>query len=303
MDKYTAKKIKNQESIKYIANYLSCAGFINYNNCGSFIEFFSDTKMIKKKVFQANFCENRFCPMCQFRLAVKEGMMINLMMEAISQEAQQEYLLVTLTAPNVKAEALSETLDAYNLGFKNLCKRKKVLFINNGYVRKIEVTYNKKRNDYHPHIHAVFAVDKKYFRSKKYLKQQEWLELWQEVMDDKRISQVNVKKAYKKDASFELAKYMAKSSDYTHSQATFDVFYQALKGRQLITYNGLFKEYLKRYKAKELDIYKTHDDTEYCYRILYRWHWKKYKEEWVKEMTQEEYQKLRKDAIDDSRIF
>lgn len=43
----------------------------------------------------------------------------------------------------------------------------------------------------------------------------------------------------------EVAKYSAKDFELTESQEVFDTFYHAMKGRQLITFNGVFKEYKK----------------------------------------------------------
>ncbi|MCI4601790.1 protein rep, partial [Escherichia coli] len=55
------------------------------------------------------------------------------------------------------------------------------------------------------------------------------------------------------------------------SQDVFDVFYLALKGRQLITFNGLFKEYALKYKNGELDKHKTKDKNEYFYKLIATW--------------------------------
>ena len=54
--------------------------------------------------------------------------------------------------------------------------------ISKGYVRKLEITYNKERNDYNPHFHVVIAVNKSYFTDKDYyISQSEWLENWRQV--------------------------------------------------------------------------------------------------------------------------
>ena len=37
-----------------------------------------------------------------------------------------------------------------------------------GYVRKLEITYNKERDDYNPHFHVLIAVNKSYFTDKNY---------------------------------------------------------------------------------------------------------------------------------------
>ena len=90
----------------------------------------------------------------------------------------------------------------------------------------------------------------------------------------------------------ELAKYSAKDSDYGLNQKVFDVFYDALKGRQLLTYNALFKDANKLYKNKRLEKYKPKDETEYVWQILYRFYGAEYVEDRKKELSKEEYNKL-----------
>lgn len=50
------------------------------------------------------------------------------------------------------------------------------------------------------------------------------------------------------NAVAEVAKYSAKDYEMSVSQEVFDVFYLALKGRQLIVYGGLLKDYAKNMK-------------------------------------------------------
>ena len=64
--------------------------------------------------------------------------------------------------------------------------------------------------------------------------------------------------------------------------------YKALKGRQIITYNGVFKESAKLYKKGDLDYLKDVDLTEYVYRILYQWGQGEYVEKEMRELTDEE---------------
>ena len=90
------------------------------------------------------------------------------------------------------------------------------------------------------------------------MKQAKWLELWREVTGDERITQVDVrrlKNSADKGAA-EVAAYTAKDSEYMLSQEVFDVFYNALRGRQILTYNGLFTTGNKLFKSKQLDKFR-----------------------------------------------
>jgi hypothetical protein len=231
-------------------------------------------------------------------------MKFSVMMDYIKTEQQKEFILVTLTAPNVKAETLREEITRFNKAFQNLIYRKEVKKINKGYIRKLEITYNAERDDYHPHFHCVFAVNKGYFSGASYIKQEHWLNLWQDVMNDYSITQVDVRrvKANNGKEINEFTKYAAKDEDYTRNQKVFDAFYTALKGRQSITFNGLFAEANKKYKNKELEHYKTKDETEYVWLILYQWGGAEYAEKWRREITAEEYKELKKESIDEMAV-
>jgi hypothetical protein len=90
----------------------------------------------------------------------------------------------------------------------------------------------------------------------------------------------------------EIAKYAAKDSDYTVNARVFDTFYKALKGRQVLTFNGVFKEANAMYKAGELNAYISRDSTEYCYILLYQWGNGEYIERSCRELTEDERQMI-----------
>ena len=86
------------------------------------------------------------------------------------------------------------------------------------------------------------------------------------------------------------------------SQKIFDVIYSALKGKKLVTYNGIFKEIVKEYKRGKLDYLKEIDMTEYVYRILYQWGQGDYVEREIRELTEDERIRFNKQQIDDMNI-
>jgi len=302
---YSTKKARNQEAITYTDKHLTPNSQQRFGECGNWIEFYSNREVSKLKVHQANFCKNRFCPMCAWRQAKKDALKISVLMKYIEQEHGKAFVFVTLTAPNVKAEELKAEITRYNKAFKKLVERKAFKKINQGYIRKLEITYNAERNDYHPHFHVVFAVNKGYFKKADYIKQETWLNEWRDVMNDQSITQVDVRRVKQTENGKEvneLAKYAAKDSDYTKSQEVFDAFYKALKGRQVLTYNGLFKEANKLFKADKLNGYIDMDDTEYVYMLLYRWGMKEYVEAERRELTDEEMKKANLALLDEAEI-
>ena len=306
MDKYTDKKKKNQDIIKYISKHLNEDSLNSIYNCGSYLEMIMDHSMQTKKLHKANFCKNRFCPLCAWRQTKKDALKISIVMEYIKKELDLDFIFLTLTAPNVNAENLNDEIKKYNKSFKKLSERKEFKKISKGYARKLEITYNQERDDYHPHFHVIVVVNKSYFKSKDYLSKKKFLKLWQECMNDNSITQVDVKKidTTDKKAISEIAKYGAKDSDYLYSQDVFDTFYKALKGKQLITYSGVFKDGLKAFKDGLLDKYKEIDLTEYIYRICYAWNYQNanYIQMELKELSEKERNKINKKLIDEIEI-
>ncbi len=102
----------------------------------------------------------------------KDALELSLMMQDIKISYDKAFIFLTLTTPNVVAERLGDEIKRYNKSFDKLFKRKVVKRVVKGYVRKLEITYNEKRDDYHPHFHVLIVVNKSYFTDvKAYLNQ------------------------------------------------------------------------------------------------------------------------------------
>ena len=302
MLKFTAKQLKNQPFATLIRKFLSDSGVERVETCGRFLEMLADKTLEKKKIHKGNFCGNRFCPMCAWRKARKDALKISIIMKWLETEYDKAFVFVTLTAPNVKAEDLQAEIDLYNKAFQRLVKRKEIAPIFDGYIRKLEVTYNADQQTYHPHFHVLFVVNKSYFTSRYYVKQAKWLELWREVTGDERITQVDVrrlKNSADKGAA-EVAAYTAKDSEYMLSQEVFDVFYNALRGRQILTYNGLFTTGNKLFKTKQLNQFREKDTTEYVWILMYRWGMGEYIEAEKRGLTPEEQERLAGQMVEEA---
>lgn len=267
-----------------------------------------------KKLIASNPCKNRFCPICAWRKARKDAFMLSVLMTAIQAEKKQEFLFLTLTTPNVKAGELKNEIDRFNKAFSKMFRREKFKSGIKGYVRKLEITYNKKREDYNPHFHVILAVNKSYFTDKRYyISQKQWLEMWRDCTGltgvtengTDEITQLHIKKIkgiQEDNAISEVAKYSAKDYEIMVSQEVFDTFYASLKGRQLITFNGVFKEYRKKFELGELDKYKELDKNEYVYKLLATWNkdYLKYKEKYelLSEAEKLEFNQVYQDELE-----
>ena len=302
MEKYTEKKQRNQVFQKFIKRHIGENQMDLVEDCNTFLSFVADKTLEKQKLYKANSCKNRFCPVCAWRKARKDALGLSLMMQYIKQQEKKEFIFLTLTTPNVMSDELENEIKRYNNSFRKLIKRKKVGSVIKGYVRKLEITYNKKRDDYNPHFHVLIAVNKSYFTDKRYyISQQEWLGLWRDVTGISEITQVQVQKIRQNNNKelYEMAKYSGKDSDYLINQKVFDAFYKSLKGKQVLVYSGLFKEAKKKLKNGDLDYLKEIDPTEYIYQIFYIWKQKEYLASELYDLTEQEKREINHKMIDE----
>ncbi len=302
MEKYTEKKQRNQVFQKFIKRHIGENQMDLVQDCNTFLSFVADKTLEKQKLYKANSCKNRFCPVCAWRKARKDALGLSLMMQYIKQQEKKDFIFLTLTTPNVMSDELENEIKRYNNSFRKLIKRKKVGSVIKGYVRKLEITYNKKRDDYNPHFHVLIAVNKSYFTDKRYyISQQEWLDLWRDVTGISEITQVQVQKIRQNNNKelYEMAKYSGKDSDYLINQKVFDAFYKSLKGKQVLVYSGLFKEAKKKLKNGDLDYLKEIDPTEYIYQIFYIWKQKEYLASELYDLTEQEKREINHKMIDE----
>lgn len=304
MEKYITKKLKNQDLVKYIVKHVSSSSLNNISACGEFLAFIANGDLSKMKLYHSNFCKNRFCPMCSWRQTKKDALKISVLLKYLEIEHKKNFIFLSLTAPNVTGDKLTEEITRYNKAFKKMFERKNIVDINKGYIRKLEITYSRERDDYHPHFHVIIAVNDSYYK-KGFIKQREWLSMWRDVMNAPEITQVDVRKLEKHGENkevLEIATYTAKDNDLLLSQEVFDNFYKALKGRQILTYNGLFKDANKLYKQNKLDKYKEIDNTDYVYFLLHRWGKGEYVQEEFRELTELERNSLNKKLINEADV-
>ena len=245
--------------------------------CGNFLKFQVNADKTAFLLSGGNFCKNRFCPVCSWLKAKKTAFELLELLKVVEIQKKKKFLFVTLTASNVTGDRLSEEITDFNSSFKRLFETKEFESINNGFIRKLEVTYNQERNDYHPHFHVIIAVNQSYFKSKNYLKKKRLLELWQRSKRDETITQVDIKPVRMGSVYevMEMATYSAKQGDLLRNKETFDIFYNSLKGRQLLTFNGIFKEYRKKIEKCEISIDEILElkvlQEKAVTEILYKW--------------------------------
>lgn len=306
LQKLEKKQITKEKLEKLGLKHFSKKTLGRIQECGNFIQSVLTADKSAGKVVKANRCKNRFCPICLATRSRKQGFLLGVVLETLKENYDYKFLFLTLTVPNVAGDRLLEELQKQYESLKRFIQRKEFKNISKGYVRKTEITYNHERNDFHPHIHMLIAVENDYFQNpKSYVKQERWLEIWQKCKRDDSITQVHIKKA-NEESYRELAKYEAKDLEYlNYSQEVFDVFYEALHKRKTLTYNGCFQEHKKLFEGGYFTDYIEKDDNYYELTSFHSYenHFKKYKHLETREMDKEELEEFNNMGIMDEEII
>ena len=253
LNKPTQKKMMMSDFINFMED--KNLKLDRLKECGNFIKFQASGDKTKFILAGGNFCKNRFCPFCSWLKAKRTAFELLELIKVVEYTEKLAFIFITLTAPNVPSEKLREEIENFNVSFNRLWKTKEFKAFNKGFIRKLEVTYNEERNDYHPHFHLVVAVNKSYFKSRDYMSKRRLLELWQRATRNPAITQVDIKPCRMDTVKqvMELATYSAKQGDLYSSKEVFDGFYEGLFRKKLLVYNGIFKEYKKKIDTGEID--------------------------------------------------
>lgn len=294
--KWKERKLKNIE----LASQLDILGYRSFERvfqCAEVLKFVEQSDGTKK-LYQSYFCKNKLCALCNWRRSMKYSYQASkIVEEAMVRQPKGRFLFLTLTVKNVTGQELNKSMTDILIGFNRLMKYKKVDKNLIGFLRATEVTYSKKLDSYHPHLHVLLMVKPGYFRSKAdYLNQEEWTELWQKAMklDYTPLVDIRAVKADKgkglKGAILETAKYPVKPFDVTDEKTDFtdqeklqivDDMLTGLHRKRQIGFGKLFKEIKKDLDFDDLEdgnLVQTGDDTEGTSsgrEIVAIWNWER----------------------------
>ena len=225
LHKWEADKVADlyeqaEEFEKRAARMWLCAGFLLFEKV-QHIET-GDTRL---RLTRANFCKNRYCPVCQWRRTLMWiSRFVEVLPKILEQHPEHPFLFLTLTVPNCPVLQLRKTLQEMNKAWKRLLARKQFSSVV-GWVRTTEVNQEGKRGDYaHPHFHVLLMVKPSYF-GKGYVRRDDWLKAWQGAMRDSSITQVDIRRV-----KGDLIKAVKETFKYTVKPA--DLIREARKKRE-----------------------------------------------------------------------
>lgn len=214
----------------------------------------------ERRLTMGNFCQLRLCPMCIARRAKKAAYRLSRVLDLVEQKHGYKYIFLTLTARNVAGPELGDALAQLTKAWDKLMKQRPVKRAVKGYFRSIEITRGTGGRDkgYHPHLHAIMAVEPGYFwrGSPDYITQAEWVKRWQQALGVDYRPILDIRAAHGKgaerasrSAAAEANKYAIKDKDYIDPELSDDQaveilvdYTRALHRRRLTAMGGALKE-------------------------------------------------------------
>lgn len=224
--------------------------------CATFVTF-ADNMIVN-----ANFCKDKFCPVCAWRRSLKNFAINSKAISHIVEKGDINFGLLTLTIKNISAEEVGKAIENMQYAIKKLTLQTKWKKHISGAIKTVEITYNPRTNAYHPHVHMIIAFKDGYFEET-YITQREFGEMWEKALKsdytpivDIRTIKPKIDKKGKESlagAVAEVSKYPLKISSMLETVTGNDFFtiYEALEHKRLLSRSGIFKQALKELNISE----------------------------------------------------
>lgn len=237
----------NKKFERYAERTKTCSEFLVYAN-----RLDLENGELVKKLTNANFCRVRLCPVCQWRRSLMwQARFYDAIPQIMEQYKGYRFLFLTLTVKNCPVTELSNTLVTMNKSFRKMLKYK-ALDSWQGWLKTTEVTRNAQTNEAHPHFHILVMVKPSYFK-KDYIKQYEFVEMWQKALKIDYLPNVDIRTVKNKHnnkedletAVQELLKYSVKEADLLADPQFLYTLTEEIFKKRFISSGGILKDILK----------------------------------------------------------
>lgn len=226
-------------------------------SCSTWLRYYADHDGDRRSLQAYNACHLRMCPLCARRRANIMTARLVRTLTALKQEHPEVRLLfLTLTLRNCSGGDLGDTITQLLRGWSKLMRRRPVDRAVRGWFRALEITRNPKDGTYHPHVHAILAVEPEYFArsSGLYLEHSRWMTMWADCLQVDYLPSVRISCTYDRrggdtdtaslSAALEAAKYATKDVEYIGQAPAAEradvlrTYTDALAGRRLVAMGG-----------------------------------------------------------------
>lgn len=206
--------------------------------CGNVFSLYQDSGSGVVRSIPYN-CGHRFCQRCQKRRVGKFWKRIEESFKAMKQPK-----MLTLTLVNVPQ--IDSAYFKYVRGCLSKLRRRKAFKQVTGGVYSIETTYNKKRKDWHVHLHCLIDSDD-------FINRDSLIEAWKKITDGSWCIDIRLAD---KDALKEVLKYECKLVDFASDVNLVNEYLDAVKNARLFHSFGKVFDFEKDIDAVESIIEK-----------------------------------------------
>lgn len=225
--------------------------------CSTYLEFRREKSTKKYKLINTNLCRVRLCPLCAYKRSLSvyhnTADIINYINEKYN---RSKYLFLTLTIRNVAGSELSNAIDNLTRAWQNMSKQKRIKNVVLGTVRSIEITYNKRNNTYHPHLHVLIHTTADIYAGRNYISQAEFSDRWRSaagidyepVIDIRRLRHNGGREVA------EIAKYSVKPLEWDKcAESVIITLDEVLHKRHLLSLSGTMREAKRALKIADIE--------------------------------------------------
>lgn len=232
------------------------------NNCANQLWFALqavDGGELRFRLKSSRFCRQRLCPICQWRrMLMWRARFFKRLPGILNDYPKARWIFVTLTVKNCELANLRGTIQGMSKAWNKFVLYKDFPAL--GWIRSLEVTRNPTTREAHPHYHILMMVQPSYFKSKKYLSNQKWRELWKQAIRSDYLPVVNSKviKPHTGDSHpmargiLETIKYGVKESDLLGDPEWLAELTSQMDKLKTIALGGVIKKYLKETESEDL---------------------------------------------------
>lgn len=269
-EKWTAKKAAGARR----AETMKRAGFYTRAErielCGKEIHGYQCRDCGHFEVSRANFCRDRMCPLCNWRLSMKRFAKMLDIARTVREEEPGGWEAVTLTVKNCPVNKLTETINEMMKAWNCCMSNREMKEVCAGWARSLEITYNHKTRTFHPHFHVILVKNgsesagrtlvKRWLNCKYttagYMAQEthEIKSRWEENAAEHIIDDVTI------HAILEAYKYAVKEQPDEDGKTVDDMpvgafrkLVEGIDGRRLVAFGGVIKYWAKVLEAEDLD--------------------------------------------------
>lgn len=292
--RFSPKKTRSQYLSMLYHNIGDDSKSFRVFHCGDFLEFHLSADDFK--LARADFCKDRFCPMCQWRRSLKVFGQVSQILDYLDKGSKSyRYLFLTLTVKNCSLDSLSSSIDLLKRSLDLLFNRKEFKSFVCGSFSALEITRNSQTEEYHPHLHCILAVLPSYFHSGSYVKTEKLALLWQSCLKVDYLPVVDIRTVkgrvlddstvdYSK-AVAEVSKYSVKDKDFLllddldKAESILLSLLSSLSHRRLCSFTGIFKDVRKLLNLDDFengDLVHTDNDElrpDVSFMVV-KYHWK-----------------------------